>query len=496
MNIQNIKDYESIYNDTIGYLYGPIRDESFDENLINDNNIHFPNILHICERDDMTIYDTYTIDPDGCEDADDAFSLFSKNDKLMLAIHIADPTEHININSLLWYDILERGITKYPSNNKPIHMLPKQIVDQCSLMDNDSGNIKNTISILTEIDQESLLPIGLVKIIFGKIKLDKTLSLSYRSACDIINDNTIITSTEPMKTHKDILKICLQISNGLHKKRQKKTIGTTLSDITMSQIKYINGIPELYIPTSTERKFQNMIAEFAIFANSFVGEYLNINLNGNGIFKVCDAQEWLTTIYPGITGRELLNEIILNGICAEYTSTSASHDLVGIPSYCHFTSPLRRMSDCVCHYLIKYLFLLNKGKSKITNPFDEDTLKMYSNICQIETKKNKKIQFNDNKFRLIQIMSMMVSSNVYSKKIKLTYYKSNLHACRFLNIVICKLNDFDIYISYTIKIKNLNNILFEFNSTETIEISTVNCNTIHDEGTFPELDKILLHQIK
>ena len=34
---------------------------------------------------------------------------------------------------------------------------------------------------------------------------------------------------------------------------------------------------------------KQMIAEFAIFANSFVGEYLKINLN-TGIFRTCNAR--------------------------------------------------------------------------------------------------------------------------------------------------------------------------------------------------------------
>ena len=90
---------------------------------------------------------------------------------------------------------------------------------------------------------------------------------------------------------------------------------------------------------------KQMIAEFAIFANTFIGEYLKINFEGRGIFRICNAKEWLNTVYPEITGPELLNEIIVNGIKAEYISTVKPHDLVGAPEYTHFTSPIRRLSD-------------------------------------------------------------------------------------------------------------------------------------------------------
>ena len=115
----------------------------------------------------------------------------------------------------------------------------------------------------------------------------------------------------------------------------------------------------LYRNNDYEIQMKQMIAEFAIFANSFVGEYLKLNLDGMGIFRTCEAKELLSNMY-NLNGNELLNEIITNGIRAEYLSTNASHDLVGMPEYSHFTSPIRRLSDCVCHYLLKYIYLKNK----------------------------------------------------------------------------------------------------------------------------------------
>jgi hypothetical protein len=138
------------------------------------------------------------------------------------------------------------------------------------------------------------------------------------------------------------------------------------------------------------------------------------------------------------------------------------------------------------------------NSSQLTIPFDKQELILYADKCHIINKTIKKAQFADTKFRLIQIMSMTVSQNIHSnsnnclKTIKLTYYKSSFYKSRFLNIIICKMDDFDIYISYTIKIKLANHIEIEFNRLETIDISIVNCDTKHDEGTFPELDKVLL----
>ena len=118
-------------------------------------------------RENYTDKITYSIDPDGCEDADDAFSIYyDSNNRLYLAIHIADPTEEININSPLWRDIVDRVITRYPSNNKPIHLMPKVIVDKSSLMENKYGNEKNAITVLTEINVHTYEPCGNIKLLF------------------------------------------------------------------------------------------------------------------------------------------------------------------------------------------------------------------------------------------------------------------------------------------------------------------------------------------
>ena len=65
-----------------------------------------------------------------------------------------------------------------------------------------------------------------------------------------------------------------------------------------------------------------MIEEFAIFANSFVGAYLKTHLN-TGIFRACDAKDWLKSINIGMDGKDMLQDIIQNGI-QEYVSSIQS----------------------------------------------------------------------------------------------------------------------------------------------------------------------------
>ena len=92
-------EFEQIYTNTIEKLYGKIRTPHLDQNLLL-NNV-YPHEYSILERVDLTHLEVFTIDPEGCEDADDAFSIFYDQGGLFLALHIADPTEFINLQSSL-----------------------------------------------------------------------------------------------------------------------------------------------------------------------------------------------------------------------------------------------------------------------------------------------------------------------------------------------------------------------------------------------------------
>ena len=388
-----------------------------------------------------------------------------------MAVHIADPTEYINIQSSLWKNIEEKIITKYPSNRKPIHMLPENIMQMSSLIDNNYGDIKNSITILTEINQSDYLPCNKIQLIFSKIKVKKENTFSYFEASNSIS-------------HFYELKIGLKIGQALLSKRKNKTIGAKLNDVNSSIINYYNNIPYLYINTPDEKKMKDMIGEFAIFSNSFVGEYLKINFNNFGIFRTCSASEIIhNDYYKNYTSDQLLHEIITNGIHAEYMSKVSSHDLVGSEEYTHFTSPIRRASDCICHYLLKYIHL-KKNNTSLSSPFSLKELECLSTKCVHQLKNVKKIQFKDNKFRLFQIINLLLGN---FKNVKLNYYIASFKK-PFINIIINKINEHYVQLSYTLKIKYEINYIHNPDFIYSININYINIPGKFDEGTIPELD--------
>ena len=105
--------HEKFYSKYIEKLYGTkdIHDEYYNENYNEDDPIDDPNPNHENisnkynindnERIDLTHLEVYSIDPEGCEDVDDAFSYYEKDDFKYIVIHIADPTQYINHKSEL-----------------------------------------------------------------------------------------------------------------------------------------------------------------------------------------------------------------------------------------------------------------------------------------------------------------------------------------------------------------------------------------------------------
>lgn len=467
----NNQVYETNYTNIVEPKYGNKRDIVKDELLTKNILLSHPYSIKKTERVDMTSHETYSIDPIGCKDADDAFSIYSTNNKLYFAIHIADPTEYIDLSSNLWSDIVSRITTKYPSNRAPIHMMPHQVLELSSLQGTKEGNIKNAITILTEINAITYEPINEIKLLFTGVFVKKENAYSYNDAALICNDIKAFS-------------IGLKISERLKTRRSLKTKGVKLNEVSTAYPIYEDNHVYLYEDTKQERLMKQMIAEFAIFANSFVGEYLKIHLN-TGIFRTCNAREWLQTVYNDISGEELLQEIITNGIRADYMANIESHDLVGMPEYCHFTSPIRRLSDCVCHYLLKYIYFKHKNYNI---PFSEKELDQLARKCMNTTRFEKKNQYLDIKFRLLQVMANMIYER---KQITIEYYITG-YSGLFLNIIICKINEFHVHMSYTLRVRDYA-MDIDTKKKDFIIIRRVNCFTDYDENTIPELDAYILN---
>ena len=461
-------NFEEKYKNHILPKYGKFRNITDDEIMFSKSVLpnKFDKIIDTM-RVDLTHLDIISIDPPGCSDADDAFSIYSIEDKLYLAIHIADPTYYIDLESDLWKDILNRAITHYPSNNYPIHMMPNQILEKSSLM-TDNVEFKNAITVTFEINLETFLPTNNIKLEFTKIKVKKENKFTYLEASLNLHSN-------------EIFYLGSLISKSLKNKRSQKTIGTKLSEIDILIPSFDNNNIFIKNTDINEKIMKEMIGEFAILTNSFIGFFIKNNMNGLGIYRTCEASSILSSD-TNICAIDILNKIIEEGIKAEYSSNDSVHDLVGINLYCHFTSPIRRVTDCICHFLIKAYY------TNLDYPWTENELTKISKSCLLKSKKEKSIQYDDNKFRIIQLIDKLLLNN----KVKISF-RINSYTGLFLNCIINKIyindKEYNTHLSYTLRNNKLN--IDEFKKDYIIEINNVLPFEKFDGGCIPDLDNFI-----
>lgn len=73
--------------------------------------------------------------------------------------------------------------------------------------------------------------------------------------------------------------------------------------------------------------------------------------------------------------------------------------------------------------------------------------------------------------------------------ITLTYFITSYNGL-FLNLIICKMDEHDIYMSYTIRTRIFNGEITK--NHKSVKITKVNCLKKYDEGCIPELEKHIL----
>ena len=100
----------------------------------------------------------------------------------------------------------------------------------------------------------------------------------------------------------------------------------------------------------------------------------------------------------------------------------------------------------------------------------------------------KNIQYKDTKYRLLQTMNEMLLNN---PTISIQYYISS-YVKNFLNIIIININEHSVYLSYTLRINNIQTE-YVIKQPKSIIITQVNYKNKFDEGCIPELDALYLH---
>ena len=318
---------------------------------------------------DRKIIDDYilTFDSIDAEEIDDALSIkVLDNGNILLGGHIADPLALIDKNNIIFDEAAKRTTSIY-LDDKTHSMFPKEL--SCDLMSLKEGNYRNAISYYFEFDKNGyLINSDFIKTI---IKVNK--NMTYKDFNKVLTMNS-----------NDQLKECITnlslISNILQKYYHLdplyEKINRTHKNITSTNITGISSGEK--VVESTMIFINHMVAEY-FKKNNLPFMYRNHTIDKN-MMKKLDKMKYNIMEQSGdddyLKYIEMIKNIYPN---AEYSVECNGHFGLGIDSYSHITSPLRRFADIIASICLDELYF-NKYNKKDVDKVKSLVIKHSNNI--------------------------------------------------------------------------------------------------------------------
>lgn len=333
------------------------------------------------ERFDSTVI--FTIDGAGAKDLDDAVSLKRVKGGWQLGVHIADVSYYVPEKTVLDRLVMNRGTSIY-FTDKVVPMLPECLSNgACSL---NAGEEKYTLSAIINLDDEGNI---------RKTRITPSIIKSrLRGVYSEVNSVLGGTADKPLLAkYKEVtptLKRMEELYHVLAEKSQKRGY----LDMSIDEAVILldeNGAP-IDIVRATRGVGERMIEQFMLTANEAVATLLN-EKGIPCVYRVHEAPSpdklealanYLKHVgvhYTGLlsedaTGKDyaaVLAEAEEKGIGtavsrtmlrsmmkARYSEVRMPHFGLGIDYYCHFTSPIRRLSDLATHRIIHKVLIEGK----------------------------------------------------------------------------------------------------------------------------------------
>ena len=362
-------------------------------------------ILNDKKREDLTKLDTFSIDPDDAQDFDDAISINFNDGVYDLKVHIADVSSFVKPDSDLDKAALQNS-NSYYFPEKSYHMLPSELATKyCSLV---PGENRLAVSLCFKLTSS------------GKI-------LEERACLSIIKNKHRLTYNEvndilinPQKTN---LEQNIFLLYKLHKILKKNRLKDGALDLVSTESIFsfdLVGTP-LEIKEKNQEDSHAMVEECMLLANKYAAKllgskgypiYRNHDMPSRRSFLKIEALISAFTDRPksfndfilsfnSPNKRKIFSRLILKKLKrAEYSLINIGHYGLAFDTYLHFTSPIRRYADLVCHRLLKNILKNNVSKridslDDIVNRINENEQKAKN--AENEYNRLKKIKYLQSK---------------------------------------------------------------------------------------------------
>lgn len=347
--------------------------------------------LSLDGREDLRGETIFTIDGAGAKDLDDAVSLRKlPGGGWRLGVHIADVSHYVREKTALDRCVMQRGTSVY-FIDKVVPMLPEALSNgACSL---NADEEKYTLSAFITLDKEG--NISGLRLCESVIK-SKVRGV-YSEVNDLLRGNA---SSEIKKKYSKVYPTLIKMEELYHllyEKSQKR------GSIDFDSDEAVILLDDDGKPVSIEKRqrgvSERIIEQFMLTANEAVATYLS-EREIPCVYRVHEAppadgfSDFLSYLESlGFDTRDLrradpdakkLSELLalaeergmgeavsytmLRAMAkAKYSDVKSSHFGLGIENYCHFTSPIRRLSDLATHRIIKKVLFENKNSKQFAS---------------------------------------------------------------------------------------------------------------------------------
>jgi len=392
-----IENY-GIFNDNIGltkYLinFYNLKNE-FDEKVIKNideiiTRFNNDKVYELENRKDLRNIKTFTIDPEGSRDLDDAISLIKIRNGYKLYIHIADVSYFVKKDSEVDKEALRRCFSVYLPN-QVIRMLPAVLSENlCSLLpDSDK------YAVTTEVDVDMSGEVLHWKIYKSVIR--SNVKFSYKEVYNILETNTDCDYIEDLKLLYELSKILEKDRLKLPIKKLNKNfeMDISYSDYSHSMIEemmILNNILAAKTLSKSGLSYPSRYHNSPEYGNNINMMEFMEKINGIPMTEL-NVTKLQNLVNTKDNKTQLINLLFIQRILqkAKYEHNDQGHWALNLEYYSHFTSPIRRYSDLIAHRLI------------FENNCIVETLK--KNLDQINRKEEdyQKIEFLIDKVKLIR----------------------------------------------------------------------------------------------
>jgi ribonuclease R len=301
-------------------------------------------------RQDLRDLTTWTTDPVDAQDFDDAISIAEEEEHYRLWVHIADVTHYVHPGSEMWAEAVQRGNTVYlPAYT--IHMLPPALAETvCSLVPNED-RLAHTVEMAIKKDTLSFENIEIYKSV---IHSDERLT--YTQCERRLDDPDLPLHEENVLVY--------DLAEQLHEQRKedgslvlnpsRDRAHTIIEECMLKANKAVThelmwnrGVEAMYRvhPQPTPDQWDKALKEIA--------ELDGVNMSGAAWD---DPRKAVNQALESADGRNLnkVQRAVLKVMPrAKYMNDPfGGHYALNFDIYGHFTSPIRRLSDLINHWIV------------------------------------------------------------------------------------------------------------------------------------------------